>query len=421
MRVGRAIRLPLSGARRGVAQIALGTVVGQGVVILVAPLTSRLYEPADFAVLQVFTGLVAIGAVVASLRLELAIPLARTGLEARAVFRVGVISLVAIASVIGVVGLVTAPYWAYGHTLRTLRALWWLVPLTVAILAVYQLISAAWLRAEQYDALAGRNAIQGIGAATGQVMFGVAGMGALGLMLALALGRLAAAIPVRGERPLFGETEKPSPAQMRAALARYRKFPLVTTWSAFLNNAAQWAPAFVFPLTYGAAAAGWLAFTMRLLSVPITVIGQSVAQVFIGRGAAAQRTDSGQLPRLTWLAVRRLALVGAPPALLLAIAAPWAFGVIFGSAWEQSGLYARVLAVAFFVQFVGNPIGNVFNLAERPAIGLVWDACRLVLAIAAPTVVWMLGGSDVAGVAAYAGVLVFSYVGVLGLAWWVLR
>jgi hypothetical protein len=35
--------------------------------------------------------------------------------------------------------------------------------------------------------------------------------------------------------------------------------------------------------------------------------------------------------------------------------------------------------------------------------------------------VWTLGGSDVLGVTAYSGVLVFSYAGVLGLAWWVLR
>ena len=70
---------------------------------------------------------------------------------------------------------------------------------------------------------------------------------------------------------------------------------------------------------------------------------------------------------------------------------------------------------------MASPIGNVFNLAERQGVALVWDALRLVLVVAVPTLVWSLGGSDVLGVTAYAAVLVFSYVGVLVLAWWVLR
>ena len=423
------------GARRGVAEIILGTVVGQGVLVASAPVLSRLYDPADFALLQVFTGVVSIGAVLASLRLELAIPLARDRREARAVFRVGLVSLVAVATVVGLAGLATSDLWARGATLRALADLWWLVPFTVAALALFQLVSAVLIRSERYRDLAGRNAVQGVATAAAQLAFGLAGVRPLGLLLGMSLGRLTSLVSVVGRAPLFGRraadaadvadaSDDHAPltgADLRAALDRFRRFPLVTTWSALLNNAAQWAPAFVFPLTYGATAAGWLAFTMRLLTLPVTIVGQSVAQVFLGRGAAAQRSASGELPRLTWLAVRRLAAVGALPAVLLAVLGPWAFGWVFGSAWGPAGGYARVLAVAFFAQFVASPIGNVFNLAERQSVALVWDTVRLVLVVAAPTLVWSLGGSDLLGVLAYAGVLVFSYAGVLVLAWWVLR
>ncbi|MEQ4208143.1 lipopolysaccharide biosynthesis protein [Actinopolymorpha sp. B9G3] len=433
------------GARRGVVEIVLGTVVGQGVIVAGAPVLSRLYAPADFALLQLFTGVVAIGAVLASMRLELAIPLAQDLRETRAVVRVGLLSSVVIAGVLGIAGYATSPWWARGETLRGLRAMWWLVPLTIAVLAMFQLVSAVLIRAERYRDLAGRNAAQGLGTAAAQLSFGFAGVRPLGLLLGLGIGRILGLVSVVGRQPLFGGpkrdserpgterpgterpgTERPdderlTTADLRAALHRFRRFPAVTTWSALLNSSAQWAPAFVFPATFGATPAGWLAFTMRLLTLPATVVGQSVAQVFLGRGAAAQRADSGQLPRLTWLAVRRLFVVGVGPALLLAVAGPWAFGWVFGSTWEQSGVYARILAAAFLLQFVASPIGNVFNLAGRQGVALVWDACRLVLVIAVPTLVWALGGSDVLGVTAYSGVLVFSYAGVLGLAWWVLR
>ncbi len=413
------------GARRGVVEIVLGTVLGQGLLVAASPLLSRLYTPADFALLQIFTGVVSIGAVLASLRLELAIPLARDQHETRAVLRAGLLGTVAIAVLVWLLGLLTAGLWAVGDTLVDLRATWWLVPVTVAAIAVFQLVSAVLVRAERYRDIAGRNAVQGVGTAGAQLGFGVAGMGPLGLLLGMSLGRAVGLLSI-ARRGLFPrEPGQPraavTVADMTNALSRFRRFPLLTTWSALLNNAGQYAPYLVFTLTYGQNPTGWLAFTTRLLALPVTVIGQAVAQVFMGRGASAQREASGDLPRLTWLAVRRLALLGVGPAILLTLIGPWAFGWVFGGAWERAGTYAQILAVAFLAQFVASPISNVFNLVERQGIALVWEAVRLALVVAVPWLVWALGGSDVLGVAAYAAVLVFSYGGVLALAWWVLR
>lgn len=410
------------GARRGVAQIALGTVAGQGLLIAISPILSRLYGPVDFGILQIFTGVVAITAVVASLRLELAIPLAEDDHQARAVLRAGLLAVVAVAVLVGLLGWASSGLWAEGRTLEGLAHAWWLVPFTLAAIAVFQLISAVLTRAQRYGDLAGRNAAQGIGTAAAQLGFGIAGMRPLGLLLGMSLGRLAGLATVFGRRALFEDkTGRVTSRDVRAALRRFRRFPLVTTWSGVLNVCGQYAPFFVFAVTYGDKPTGWLAFTARLLAVPVTVIGQAVAQVFIGRGAAAQRDRTGELPRLVRLAVQRLALLGVGPAVLLAATGPWVFEFVFGAAWERSGQYAQVLAIAFLAQFVAGPIGNVFNLLERQGIALLLDAVRLALVIAAPTAVWLAGGSDLAGVTAYAVVLTFSYVGVIVLSWRVLR
>lgn len=415
------MRLLGGGARRGVAQIVLGTVVGQGLLIAISPILSRLYGPVDFGVLQVFTGVVAITAVVASLRLELAIPLASDVRQARAVLRVGLLAVAVVAVAVWLIGWLSSDLWATTRTLRGLADAWWLVPFTLAAIAVFQLVSAMLTRAERYGDLAGRNAAQGIGTAAAQLGFGIAGVRPLGLLLGMSIGRLAGLATLAGRRSRSEPVGSIGTADLRAALSRFRRFPLVTTWSGVLNVCGQYAPFFVFALTYGDKPTGWLAFTARLLAVPVTVIGQAVAQVFIGRGAAARRDETGDLPRLVRLAVRRLAVLGAGPAVLLAVIGPWAFQFVFGDAWERSGQYAQVLAIAFLAQFVAGPIGNVFNLLERQGIALLLDASRLFLVVAAPTVVWLAGGSDLAGVTAYAVVLTVSYLGVITVAWRVLR
>lgn len=416
------------GARRGVAQIMLGTAAGQAVLIAITPILSRLYVAEDFAVLQIFTGVVAFTAVLASLRLELAIPLANDDHQARAVLRAGLFGAVVVAVGVWLAGLASEPLWARTDTLRGLAAAWWLVPFTLAAIAAFQLISAVLVRAERYRDLATRNTSQSLGTAAAQLGFGAGGMRPLGLLLGLGIGRMFGLASIFGRRRLFpndSATEKTSrrvtARDLLAALKRFRRFPLVTTWSGLLNVAGQYAPFFVFALVYGDKATGWLAFTARVLALPVTVIGQAVAQVFIGRGANAQRGATGDLPRLTWLAVRRLALVGVLPAVALAVLAPWAFELIFGSNWHRSGQYAQVMAIAFLAQFVAGPVANVFNLLERQGVALLSDSVRLILVVAAPLVVWYLHGSDLVAVASYAGVLTFSYLGVLALAWGVLR
>lgn len=415
-------------ARRGVAEIAVGTAAGQGILVAVSPVLSRLYHPDDFALLQIFTGVVSVGAVLASLRLELALPLATDHHQARALLRAGLVSTVSVAVLLFVLGAVSTPLWARGATLTGLAAHWWLVPLTVAVIATFQLVSAVLVRMERYRGLAVRSGAQGVGTAAAQVAFGAAGVRPLGLLLGMALGRLAglAGVLRRRTRGAGGgiwlpATERVQRADVTAAVRRFRRFPLVSTWSALANNAGQYAPYLVFSLTYGATPTGWLAFTARLLALPVTVLGQAVAQVYLGRGAAATRGSTGELPRLTWFAVRRLTLVGVLPAAALAIVGPWAFGFVYGEVWEQSGLYARLLAVAFLAQFVASPVTHVFNLLERQEVAMVIDGVRLVGVVVAPLVAWWAGASDVVAVGAYAAVLTASYGAVLLAARVVLR
>jgi O-antigen/teichoic acid export membrane protein len=65
--------LPKSRFARNVAVVSAGSAMGQGLLIVSAPLLTRLYTPADFGVLAVYVSIVSILVVVASLRYEVAI------------------------------------------------------------------------------------------------------------------------------------------------------------------------------------------------------------------------------------------------------------------------------------------------------------------------------------------------------------
>src|ERR1700722_14987224 len=63
---------------RHVFMLASGTVVGQGLNVMVAPVLTRLYSPVDFGRNELFVAFLSVATVVASLRYDAAIVIART-------------------------------------------------------------------------------------------------------------------------------------------------------------------------------------------------------------------------------------------------------------------------------------------------------------------------------------------------------
>ena len=413
--------VPRQGARRGVVELVLGTVVGQGLVVALSPVLSRLYTPTDFAVLQMFTGVVSVAAVLATLRMEFAIPLAEEEREARAISATGLWATVLGSILVGVLGWLTADLWAHGASLQGLRDLFWMVPPTIAVLAAFQIVSHSLVRQERYRDLAVRNAAQGVGTAAGQIGLGLAGLQPLGLLLGMGAGRAFGLVAMRRRRSGPPPEGRIRFAEMTAVLGRYRRFPLLNSPSTLINRIGQYAPYAVFGVTFGAPAMGLLTFAARLLAFPVQMVAQAVTQVYFGRGASTLRENPAEVPRLTRLATSRLALYAAGPTALVALLAPWLFPIVFGEAWAQAGTFLALLAIGSFAQLVAAPAGFVFVLLERQDVALAWEVVRLLMVLAAPYLAWAFGGSVLVGVAAYTLALVLSYLGVMVLAWWVMR
>src|SRR5690606_29226339 len=74
---------PKHSLARGVGVLVSGTAGAQLLLIVAAPLLSRLYTPSEFGLLAVFTALLSVSTVLASGRYELAIPLPEKDKDAK--------------------------------------------------------------------------------------------------------------------------------------------------------------------------------------------------------------------------------------------------------------------------------------------------------------------------------------------------
>jgi O-antigen/teichoic acid export membrane protein len=390
------LRLPT--AFGGFSRVAGGSIAGQGLVMLSYPLLTRLYDAAEFGLLTVFSSVVTIISISSSAALNRAIPIPPSEAEAADVAWTALAAVAVTTALTAVVGVFAAGPIADLLGQPRLAHYWWLIPLTVFIMGSYKVLSVWMVRSRSYGAIGRRNVLQGVGQVATQVALGLMQVRPIGLLLGLAVGRL---FGFGGLLTRDGLLRQPRPnwAALRRTLSRYRRFPLLTVPSGLLNSGGLELPLLIVSALYGDVRAGLLGLTVRVVGVPTVIIGDAIAQVFIGESSAARRESKGSLASMQRYLVVRLLMIGVLPTAVLVVAGPWLFGVLFGPTWTEAGNYARVLALAYLVQFAVNPISATLQLLERQGQSLAWAGVRLVLTTTGPLVCGLVGAPVLLAVA----------------------
>ncbi|MBF4581006.1 oligosaccharide flippase family protein [Frigoribacterium sp. VKM Ac-2530] len=412
---GRALARQL---RRPAARVLVGSLLGQGLVLAASPLITRLYSPGDLGALAVVTALATIVGAVAPTGWDRAVAVPRGETAAR------LLVVLAVSSVLVVGVLATLASWAWRHDLARLTgtpalvALWWAVPLTIVVVAL-QRVATAWLaRRRDYGALTRRSVLQGVGQLA--CTLGLAPLGGpAGLVLSVAAGRAASLLGSTGSRrPPDGLRSRRQPSRRLAGAVarRFRRFPLVATWSGLLNVAGQQAPLLLLAALHGSAALGALALTMRVLGAPVGMVADAVGLQVEGQLGALARARRGGLAAGLRRTLVPLAALGAVALVGTVVLAPSVFPVVFGAEWAGAGVAAVVLAPAFATQVVVSPLSRLLPLLEQQGTQLVWDASRMVATVGAIGVGSLLSpGDPTASVVAWSAASVVSYLVLLAL------
>ncbi|SCG62979.1 Membrane protein involved in the export of O-antigen and teichoic acid [Micromonospora echinaurantiaca] len=396
----KALRARLTVSRRGVLNIILGTLCGQVLVLAGTPVLSRLYDPADFGIFTITVTLAATVSTVAALRFELAVPLPRAEPDAYALVFLGLLSA-ASAAVLGTLGVaLLGGRIAEAFNEPELRSWLWVVPGLAAVMAAVVVLNQLAARHRRYAAIGRRNLYQSVGTVLAQVSAGFAGVQSGGLIVGQGIGHaVAAASLVRGGG-FSGSAASAgaAPARLRRCAVGYRRFPILLAPSGLLNILGGQLPVLIIAYCYGATVAGWLGLTQRVLAMPVALVGAAVAQVYLAEFSRIVRDDPAHAQVLFRRASRLLAVVAAAGGLIVLMAGPALFPLVFGQRWNASGGYAQALAISMATQFVAAPLSQTLIVLNRQAMQFAWDAVRFVVVTGAVTVAALLGWSDHAAV-----------------------
>ncbi len=375
----RALRrqLPETAFGRNMLKVAGGAALAQAIAFAASPVLSRLYDPAAFGVFAAVAGVAATLTVIACLSYEAAIPVPRGERLARNVAWLSLAILAATVLLTALATILFAPAMAR-HVFDGRFAPAWLaaIPVLLAALGFNQVASIAALRARRFDTISRVRVWQA--GATASIQIALYPLGGLALILGQTAGQLAGVVHLW--RAAFGQgsLEGVTTRNMARTMSRYRRFPMFEGPFSLLNSAGNYLPPLLLVAFFDAAAGGLFALAQRVLSAPIGLVSAASGQVFFSAAAGANRDGTlGALVEHTQASLSRLL---APAMVLLAIAGPEGFALVFGEAWRQAGTVAALMTPWLYFQSLGSTVSTVWvvqgNLHHGTAIGAIGFALR---------------------------------------------
>jgi len=404
-----------------VVKLLSSRLAAQIIAVVTAPIIARLFLPEHFGIVQIFSSIAGVITVITCLRYELSIPLGKNEKEASASFTLSlfftlIFTLVALAAVSVLKGKIAQWFKA-----PELEVFLWLLPISVFVGGLGNSLRYWAAREGRFGAMAW----SGFGSALGGRLITIAwaviiGTSVTGLFVGsfsgTAVGILLLLVFL--SRKLVSDI-KNSHLNFEALWAvakRQKKFPIFSSWSGLLNTISVQLPPIILGLYFSTTVVGYYSLGRRLVSLPMTLLGSSIAQVFFPT-AAKEYNDTGTLSNIVRNVFRRLVQIGVFPIVALGFLGAPLFGFVFGEKWIEAGVYTQILSVWILFVFITSPLSTVFSVLQRQGTGLAFN----IGLISSRTLALLLGAQMGSPRITLAAFVVVSVIGWSFLLCWILR
>ena len=369
-------RPQVGGVARNLIVVGGATAVGQGALVLVSPVLSRLYDPEAFGLLSVYAAVLSVLVSIASLRFDFAIPIASEPAEAAHLLALSVVISLITSATLAVVLLLWGSQLAGALGAEPLVSFLWLLPIALFLASVVQALSSWAVYQRTFSALGRMRAIQGFAQAVGQASLGFGHAGLVGLILGDVAGRVFGAEQlIRSSFVRLRSTSLSVASMGRCARQRWG-FARVMTGASFLSALSLQVPFLMIPALFDLQSSGQYFLAYRMLTLPASLVAAAVGQVFFGE-ASHRRADRQRLHDLALAAAVSLFVFSIPTYAIVAVGGQALIATVFGRQWQLAGLYAQIMAPSLIFWSIANPMSSLPVIGRRERESLAFTAAEL--------------------------------------------
>ncbi|MCH7731304.1 MAG: oligosaccharide flippase family protein [Candidatus Marinimicrobia bacterium] len=345
-----------------------GNAVNQIILLLTYPIISRLYEPADFGHFEQVNAIFLFIVLLASLRYEYAIIIAKDDNEASNVLTLSLFLLIVFSVVVFILLLLFRSSIAVMLSNPKLELyLFWISPFL--LVAGMQQILYNWIiRKKNFKLANSSNILKSSTNSLGRVALGFIIANPISLFLSRGISfLLSLLILVRKEIIPFFNALKNGVISLPGVMSvakKYKDFPLYMGGGVILNRFTTSLTPLLLSGFFGLKVLGFYAMANTALNIPISILRNSIQTVFLQEASELKNKEkkiSGELLKITLL----LFTIGIIPTGLIIGFGPKIFSFILGSQWELSGTIASIIIIWLFFTIVATP-----SMAIVPVVNL---------------------------------------------------
>jgi O-antigen/teichoic acid export membrane protein len=372
--------------QRNVFAIFSGTSIAQCISLVIAPVLSRIYSPADYGIFAIFSAIVSIIAVVAAGKYEPAIMLPENDDDAVNIVGLSVI-VVLIVTVLSFVG-VSIFHIIFSLFLKKQKLLWiFFIPPTVLMVSVYQILGYWTNRKKRYNHLSVSRICVSLVTSAGSIGMGWLCFGSIGLILGYLIGHCVATflLFLLNIKKDYRQIKYFSKNKMARMVIIYKDFPLFLLPTSLLDVFSNQLPIFIFNNLFSASIVGLYSFSNKVLNAPMSLIGGAIGQVFFQRFSEFIKNlhYAKALLVKTWIL---LFIIGFIPLAIIFLFGETIFRFVFGEKWSQAGNIASILAPMWFINFVVSPTTSAYLTLRKQKIILVFGVSAIIYR---PLAIWI--------------------------------
>jgi O-antigen/teichoic acid export membrane protein len=152
--------------------------------------------------------------------------------------------------------------------------------------------------------------------------------------------------------------------KMSSLAKKHDKFPKINSLHALTDELKNSGVTFVISYLFSDLILGFYSMTFRVLRAPLSVIGNSFSQVFLQKTAEMHANKQDFIPLIKKI-VHKLSIIALPIFIPILFFGPQLFSFVLGDKWEIAGEYAQYLTPWLFLNFIFSPIFQVAVVMDR--------------------------------------------------------
>lgn len=394
-----------------VLKLVSGSVTAQILGILLIPIITRIYNPDDFGIFQLFISISGILVIVSTFSYQLAIMLPKTEEDAANITSVCVVLVTLISILTGVVVLFIPEDINIFNTPGISKYLP-LLPVIIFLNGMF-FVQNYWLsRKTRFGVIAGSRVSNTLTSKISQIGLAKMSVTPFGLIGGYIAGyAFADIVMLKGVKKDIQIFKKVSVKRMKEVAIQYKKFPLFSFWSSIANTISPQVPAFLLAYFYSTAVVGHFSLANQVVNLPMGIVGGAIGQVFFQKVSEVKNGNGeGDMKVIVGEVYNKLISIGLFPMILLVILGEQIFTFAFGEEWGISGTYVRILVPWIFLVFLSSPITTLYNVFEKQKVWLIFSMSLLVSRVVALVIGGRYGSPEFA-------LALYSFTGIVFWLW----